>query len=435
MRSNNAISIIVPTFNESENVSPLLERIDRSFEDSNIDYEVVFVDDHSQDGTTTKIHQFMNSEYRVRLFMKKGERGKASSLLQGFARAKYDTLCMIDADLQYPPEEIVPMYRMMQKANADMVLTERCEKATSPIRKLSSKVFNLIFARMMFGFNYDSQSGLKLFKKRVITAVNLDPTPWSFDLEFIVRALERNFKILSHKITFSERNAGEAKVKVLKVTYELMKASIRLRLNSSPAKIKRGYRRNRELARRVFGGASLVALLLAAPVISSHSWASYAAESRPEREDTKKSRSLDDYVQQLFQRNTTQPTQKQPTTPTPTPKPTAPAPPTVTTPAVPAAPAPKPAVSAPQPTASTVKPASSPTPQSTAVAQNTASIATYSVHKDEPKTTPAYQQSNDPGITKNSNVVPIVGGLAGGSGLLAVATSQRFKSLIGRRHA
>lgn len=264
----NAISIIVPTLNESANIPLLVERISKSFRGSGVSYEIIFVDDHSSDMTQSIIKSYM-AEYPISLSLKKGPRGKAYSLLQGFKLAKHDIICMIDADLQYPPEAILPMHELMVGNGVDVVLSERYDAETSKLRQLSSSVYNLVFTRLLFGFDYDTQSGLKLFKKEVAAKANLNPTPWSFDLEFIVRALENNFKILSYRIVFAKRNGGEAKVRVLKVTYELATASMKLRLNSSPAKIKRAYKMNLKLAESALSVAVLtVAGVLAATVIS-----------------------------------------------------------------------------------------------------------------------------------------------------------------------
>ncbi len=83
----------------------------------------------------------------------------------GFDIAKHDIICMIDADLQYPPEAILPMYHLLTTNDVDVVLAEREDHETSALRRLSSRVFNFAFTRLLFGFDYDSQSGLKLFKK------------------------------------------------------------------------------------------------------------------------------------------------------------------------------------------------------------------------------------------------------------------------------
>ncbi len=271
MSLSKAISIIVPTLNEAGNIQPLLERINKAFDDSDITYEVVFIDDHSSDHTKQNILN-LALKHPVRLFDKNGERGKAYSLLQGFQLARYDVLCMIDADLQYPPEAIVPMFRMLQTENADLVISEREDHATSRLRQLSSKMFHFVFTRLLFGFDYDSQSGLKLFKKSVVDGMHLNPTPWSFDLEFIVRALEKDCRILRYPIPFSERHSGAAKIKLAAVTYELAKAAVMLRLNSSTDKVRQAYRRNQRFttqpAVRAVGSTRLSGLIWAALVLA-----------------------------------------------------------------------------------------------------------------------------------------------------------------------
>ncbi len=256
----NAISVIVPTLNEADNIAMLIERIAAGFAISRTTYEILFVDDNSIDGTRDVINSFAE-KYPVRVMLKKGPRGKAHSLLEGFDAAQYDILCMIDADLQYPPEAIVPMHQLMISSDTDIVLTNRQENGTSALRKVTSAGFNFVFTKMMFGFDYDSQSGLKLFKREVINNISLDPTPWSFDMEFIVRSLEKNYKIVSYDITFAQRYAGEAKIQVGKVAYELAKASVKLRLNSSPSKVKSAYKTSNRIAKKTIM-ASLAFLTL-----------------------------------------------------------------------------------------------------------------------------------------------------------------------------
>ena len=255
-----AISVIVPTLNEVDNIEMLVERIAANFENTDITYEILFIDDHSTDGTQNAVVGMME-KYPVRIMGKRGERGKAHSLLEGFAAARYETLCMIDADLQYPPEAIVPMYKLMQTSKTDIVLTNRQDNATSALRKLTSAGFNFVFTKMLFGFDYDSQSGLKLFKRKVLDDITLTPTPWSFDLEFIVRALEQNYKIISYDINFAERYSGVAKIQVSKVAVELAKASVKLRFTSSSSKVKQAYKENTYQNQRVTNKAMMAGML------------------------------------------------------------------------------------------------------------------------------------------------------------------------------
>ncbi len=222
--------MVVPTLNEAGNVQGLLERLHGSLATAGVPYEVVFVDDHSTDNTVSRLAG-LKRHYPLRTFYKAGERGKAYSLLEGVKRALFDTVCMIDADLQYPPEAIVPMYRRMQETGAALVVTHRRANQTSRLRRLTSSGFNYVFCRLLFGINYDTQSGLKLCDTALLERLPLNPSPWSFDLELIVRAQLAGHRVASYDIPFTARVNEQSKAKVLGVSYELAKSSLRLKYN------------------------------------------------------------------------------------------------------------------------------------------------------------------------------------------------------------
>ena len=103
-----AISIIIPVLNEQATVQALIERIAQTAYLYTLTYEIIFVDDHSTDHTREVISK-LATKYPIYLYTKKGKRGKKHSLLEGFSHAQYDILCMIDGDLQYPPENLPKM--------------------------------------------------------------------------------------------------------------------------------------------------------------------------------------------------------------------------------------------------------------------------------------------------------------------------------------
>ncbi len=260
------VSIIVPTLNEAGNLELLFERIHTTMHKAGIPYEIVIVDDYSTDGTVA-IAQNADPSYHVRLLTKQGQRGKAFSLLEGFAAAEYDLVCMIDGDLQYPPEAIGAMYHKMHYCDADVIITERIDNKTSALRRLSSAIYNFFFIKLLFGINYDTQSGLKLFKKKILHNVTLSPSPWSFDLEFIVRTLEQDYTILNHEIAFSKRHAGVPKVHMLSTTMELSAAALRLWHGTSTKRVRLNYKNLQVLQRSVM---CFVAVSLAVIGISFH---------------------------------------------------------------------------------------------------------------------------------------------------------------------
>jgi dolichol-phosphate mannosyltransferase len=237
------LSIIVPTLNELENVSLLVERIDASLKATCIRYEIIFVDDHSSDGTYEKIVELSRS-YPIAAYRKVGKQGKSYSLLQGIRTATSDILCMIDADLQYPPEDIAPMVRLLVANKADVILSTRLQHETSYLRQLASKTYNLLFTKLLFGIDYDTQSGLKVFRKDIFADMRLNPSPWSFDLEFILQCLVRQYRILTYDIVFASRHSGKVKLKIVKTAFELAKASLLLRTKISRREIKPAYQEN-----------------------------------------------------------------------------------------------------------------------------------------------------------------------------------------------
>ena len=128
--------------------------------------------------------------------------------------------------------------------DADVALSQRHDSDAGIIRNLMSNVFNFVFVRSLFGINYDTQSGLKVFKNSTYSGMELRPSQWSFDLEFIVAALQKRSKILTHDIKFGERNSGEAKVDVIKSSFELAKSSVLLRMRVSGKRVREAYNLN-----------------------------------------------------------------------------------------------------------------------------------------------------------------------------------------------
>ena len=114
------ISIIIPVLNERENISELIQRIVSTMVVTRYRFEIVFINDHSSDNTRKTIEKYADV-YPIRVYNKKGPPGKAQSILEGVGRAKYDLICMINGDLQYPPEAIRLMVNKIEEGN-DVVI-------------------------------------------------------------------------------------------------------------------------------------------------------------------------------------------------------------------------------------------------------------------------------------------------------------------------
>ncbi|MCX8008959.1 MAG: glycosyltransferase [Patescibacteria group bacterium] len=232
MQSEKDLTVVIPAYNEGENLSHLFERIDKSLKKAEISYTIILVDDHSTDNTVETAVS-LSERYPVKILRKKenSPKGKASSLLAGISFAETDVVVMIDADLQYPPEAIPKMYEKMKKG-VDVVVANRVDRHTSFLRKVTSNVFRIFFGKFLHGFNCDVQSGLKMFRKEIIERVSISPSKWMFDLEFLIAALHGGYTIDTIRIAFGPRHAGKTKVNMFLASIEMALSAILLKFRS-----------------------------------------------------------------------------------------------------------------------------------------------------------------------------------------------------------
>ncbi len=230
--TTSSLSIVIPAWNERDNVRALIESADKALSSHNIKYELIFVDDHSTDDTV-KILKKLSEDYPISIYAKEGERGKARSLVQGFKYCQYDRIVILDADMQYSPEYIPEMVKKMD-SGFDIVVADRVNHETNFIRQFFSKAFFMLFVRILHGLKVDSQSGLKIFHKNVLDHVELSATGWEFDLEFLVHARLAGFKIGSIPIVFSPRQGGQTKVNIFKASLQIGLSAVRLKFDKHP---------------------------------------------------------------------------------------------------------------------------------------------------------------------------------------------------------
>lgn len=223
------ISIIVPAKNEMGNIVPLVARINSALSGL-VDYEVIFVDDYSSDTTKEEIKSIAQVHTRIRYVANDGKKGKAFALLKGFSQARAPILAMIDADLQYPPEAIYPMYKMVMNG-VGVVVANREQRDESWKRRVMSETFRDIFGKRLHKMDVDVQSGLKVFRTSLLEHVSFTPKPWTFDLNFLLTSRMAGYDIDSYDIEFKNRVTGKSKVKTLQTIWEIGKGAIESKIN------------------------------------------------------------------------------------------------------------------------------------------------------------------------------------------------------------
>ena len=216
------ISIVVPTYNEKDNVGNLVNQIDYALR--GIPYEVIFVDD-STDDTPDVIRQVMGENENVRMEHRETEKGLATAVLKGFSMANGDYIAVMDADLQHPPAILRSMYAVLE-SGADFCVPSRfipggSDGGLGPYRKLVSGVARYIGKILLPCLRKitDPTSGLFMFKKSVIDGADMRPIGWKILVEVLATGTYKTVVEIPYK--FQARPAGESKLSS-KVTMEYL---------------------------------------------------------------------------------------------------------------------------------------------------------------------------------------------------------------------
>ena len=138
------LSLVIPLYNESESISELNKKIESILSTSKLSYEILYVDDGSKDDSWKKIIDISkrNPNTHGLRFLK--NYGKSMALSAGFSYAKGSVVITMDADLQDDPNEIIPLYNMVQNEDYDLVSGWKKKRYDSVIFKnIPSKLFNL----------------------------------------------------------------------------------------------------------------------------------------------------------------------------------------------------------------------------------------------------------------------------------------------------
>jgi len=240
MATKPALSVVVPTLNEEQNIDELIKRLQKVLSRVTYQYEIIFIDDQSTDNTVMEIQKY-RANLPIRVLRKVGEPGKSFSLLQGFGLCRYDFIAMIDADLQYPPEIISRMLKKLVQDNVDIIVGNRKINQAQKLRGYGTKAIGLLH-RFLFGLNFDVQSGLKLFRKQILESMEFhNVRPWTLDLDLLWQAKQIGYRIESVDLTFSSRLYGESKVSIFHTGLEISSYALKTRFTSIVTVAKRHY--------------------------------------------------------------------------------------------------------------------------------------------------------------------------------------------------
>jgi len=213
------LSLIVPTYNESENIVELVNRIESTL--AKFHFEIIIVDDKSPDGTAN-ITNDLNIKYgNIFTYVRPGKLGLSSAILYGFDKAHSKVLAVIDADIQHPPEILAKM-RLKISEGFDLVVASRYTKGGGTedwalYRIILSRGGNLL-AHLLFPSSRkvkDVMSGCFMFKRDIANGIYLNPIGFKILLEILAKC---DFKLVTElPITFINRNNGRSNLNLTEI--------------------------------------------------------------------------------------------------------------------------------------------------------------------------------------------------------------------------
>lgn len=218
--------IIVPTYNEKENITKLVPEILLHLPSTHI----LCIDDHSPDGTADTIKALQKKHPHLHLLERPGKLGLGSAYIRGFKWAlekNYEFIFEMDGDFSHHPKYLPKLLEAAQ--TSDLVLGSRYIKEGGvenwPFHRKLLSLGGSLYSRTLLGLPYkDLTGGFKCFRRKVLQALNLDliqSEGYCFQVELTYRAHQKGFKITEVPIIFTERQIGKSKIS-RKIVFEAL---------------------------------------------------------------------------------------------------------------------------------------------------------------------------------------------------------------------
>jgi dolichol-phosphate mannosyltransferase len=210
------LTIVVPTFNESANIPLLVERLAQLL--TSCDWEVIFVDDNSPDGTAAAARTIGENDSRVRCIRRIGRRGLAGACLEGMLASQARYVAVMDADLQHDEGLLVPMLEALRAGRADVAVASRylyggSAAGLSKQRSRVSRGSNGL-VRLLLGIDLtDPMSGHFMIRRDALEAIAPSLSTQGFKILLDILATARgSLRTIELPSTFRERQHGESKL-------------------------------------------------------------------------------------------------------------------------------------------------------------------------------------------------------------------------------
>ncbi|MEM2280980.1 MAG: glycosyltransferase family 2 protein [Candidatus Bathyarchaeia archaeon] len=212
-KSSPTVSVVIPAFNEEKTIGKVVEETLQVMDCLGLPYEIIVVDDGSEDRTREKA-----SRYKVTVLSNGRNMGKGYALRKGFHRAGGDIIVTMDADGSHRPKEIPDLINALIEG-ADMVAGSRFlgknKNYTSKLHLFGNYLINIMIMALTGKTITDSQTGLRAMKRDFLQKIGLDSKGYEIETEITVKGLKNGFVLKEIPISCDRRKNGASRLRAL----------------------------------------------------------------------------------------------------------------------------------------------------------------------------------------------------------------------------
>lgn len=233
------VSIILPTYNERENIVSLVESLSEQLTDHAVDYEIVIVDDNSPDGTAEAVGALCRAGAPVKVIVRTEERGLATAIKTGIGAATGEVVLIMDADFSHDPKDALRLVSRAQ--DYDIVNGSRFLKGGGFEVRTVGRVMCLVmnrFLRLVLRLkNTDNTMGFLAIKKSMLSHLDLDRIFYGygdFHIRLMYHAARNGATVLEVPVVYKPRRGGRTKTRLLRNGWGYVVSAVQLRLGIEP---------------------------------------------------------------------------------------------------------------------------------------------------------------------------------------------------------
>jgi len=204
-------SVVIPVYNEANRIPTTIRHISNFFKTLGVPYEIIIVDDNSQDSTSVAVRSMFPEST---LIVNDSRMGKGLSICRGVVAARYPNVLLTDADLAVPIESAMPFLEHLA-GSYDIVIGVRSKGTQrAPLRALLGEAFTLLRKLLITADFADTQCGFKAFRRSILRELlqQTVTTGYVWDVEILYRAKERGYRILETPVKWEEKEGSHVRL-------------------------------------------------------------------------------------------------------------------------------------------------------------------------------------------------------------------------------